>query len=426
MTAIMILPWALLRLVSGMFESPKYPKSNQSEPTDLPVPYDSKRLAASSDFASLPAIAYAYDPLPAQRAQLPCPLLSFPDQAALADEHTSLNSIRLDPIAAGLQYRSSIDHVRASKHFTANFDETLNLIRMLAEDDSASDVEAQHGITLAKLAKKAIRPGLEHQMVLAAHYMFPGADEQRIAQIAALTIMYFVFDDKVEETPDRQLHIFRNDFIRRLQGRRDPDAKVSAFQNHVDSIVQGIEAEDAAGGDGGREMIDALRGAFKCVHPPEQGFRSVAEYLTFRRQNVGADFVVAAAKFAIKSSVDTTSPLYTHFITLISDHLGIVNDLYSYDKEARALAGGEISDIINLVDVIKNVTGLKGTPDAKSVAWSLQLQVEREIWEELEGFKGQDLGDEVWAFLDAVVTTATGNVMFCMTTSRYGGEAARI
>ena len=137
--------------------------------------------------------------------------------------------------------------------------------------------------------------------------------------------------------------------------------------------------------------------------------------------------MIAAAKFSLSSSIPTTSPRYTRFLHLLSDHLGLVNDLASYDKELRALECGETDDMINLVQVIKTVTGLQGTDDAKAVAWALQLQIEREMMAEIERLK-QDIPihPEEAAFLDACVSAATGNVMFCMTTSRYGGEAARI
>ena len=58
----------------------------------------------------------------------------------------------------------------------------------------------------------------------------------------------------------------------------------------MDDILQGIDSEDAVGGDGGKEMLDALRDAFRCVHP-ERDFRNVDEYLQFRRLNVGAALV---------------------------------------------------------------------------------------------------------------------------------------
>lgn len=81
----------------------------------------------------------------------------------------------------------------------------MKLLDLLAEDDSAADMEVLRGTTLTKLAKQALKPGKQQQMTLATHYMFPGASAERIGQIAALTILYFVFDDKVEETPDEKV-----------------------------------------------------------------------------------------------------------------------------------------------------------------------------------------------------------------------------
>lgn len=138
-------------------------------------------------------------------------------------------------------------------------------------------------------------------------------------------------------------------------------------------------------------------------------------------------FVIAAAKFSIKSSASVTDPRFSRYLTLVSDHLGLVNDLASYDKELRALNDGDTSDMINLVHVVKTVTCLQGTDEAKAVVWALQLQIERQMMEELEGLRREGgLTDDEWWFLEAVASTAVGNVMFCMTTSRYGGEAARI
>ena len=137
-------------------------------------------------------------------------------------------------------------------------------------------------------------------------------------------------------------------------------------------------------------------------------------------------FVIAAAKFSITSSVSATDPRFERYLSLVGDHVGLVNDLASYDKELRALNSDETDDMINLVAVVKSVTLLEGTDEAKSVVWALQRQMEKQMMEELESLRAQGLSDEEWWFLEAVASTATGNVMFCMTTSRYGGEAARI
>ena len=148
--------------------------------------------------------------------------------------------------------------------------------------------------------------------------------------------------------------------------------------------------------------------------------------LSARSANRQARFVVAAAKFAIKSDVSVSDPRFSHYLSLVGDHLGLVNDLASYDKELRALLRGDTKDMINIVDVIKKVTSLDGTAEAKSVVWALQLQIEKQMMEELERLRVHNLTDEEWWFLEAVTSTVTGNVMYCMTTGRYGGEASRI
>ena len=164
------------------------------EPASSPFPIDLKKLAEPSNLSYLPTIKYAYNPLPSlppRTKPRPSPLKSG---ATAVNQYSSRNSIRLDPFSAGLPYYSSIDHVRASKYWKTNLNETTKLLEILAVDDSATDIEVDHGITLTKLAKKALRPGREHQMVLATQYMFSSADEQRIRLIAALMIIYFVFD----------------------------------------------------------------------------------------------------------------------------------------------------------------------------------------------------------------------------------------
>ena len=81
--------------------------------------------------------------------------------------------------------------------------------------------------------------------------------------------------------------MFRNDFLRRLEGHHTPNTKPNAFQSYMDGIVESIEAEDSADGDGGKEMLEALRQGFRCVHS-DGGFANVDEYFQFRRKNVGA------------------------------------------------------------------------------------------------------------------------------------------
>ena len=60
------------------------------------------------------------------------------------------------------------------------------------------------------------------------------------------------------------------------------------MQTYLDETIQDVRGEDRVAGNGGYEMIKTLQSAFTCVHPPKNGFRNAAEYMDFRRQNVGA------------------------------------------------------------------------------------------------------------------------------------------
>lgn len=155
---------------------------------------DTTKLAAPSELPYLPPIEYAYDPLASCHSIPSQPLRPLVSGATQKSRLLVLNSVQLHPREAGLPYRSSIDHIFASKHWESILAETKGLLELLAGDDSGSDMVVEHGITLAKLAKGALQPGLGRQMALATQYMFPYAGEHQIKQISALMILYFVFD----------------------------------------------------------------------------------------------------------------------------------------------------------------------------------------------------------------------------------------
>ena len=55
------------------------------------------------------------------------------------------------------------------------------------------------------------------------------------------------------------------------------------------------------------------------------------------------------------------------------------------------------------------------------------MGVETEMVAEIESLRGGGASEsEEEAFLQAMLQAAAGHVMFCMTSSRYGGESARI
>ncbi|KID81896.1 BcSTC4, sesquiterpene cyclase [Metarhizium guizhouense ARSEF 977] len=395
------------------------------------------------DLKYLSPIRYAYDPVSVEISYLEHALLRLQSRASQPCPYLHQNSVRLHPARAGLPYRSSLDCVRGCKHFAVAIDESKDLLKKIMMENSAADIPVGDAkVTLTKLAEHELRPGLEDRMMLATSYMFPAANERRLRIIAVLMIMYFIFDGKsalsllesctmlirLSQTKLRKLPTeHRKDFFSHFD---DPETSktepISDFHRHTQATMKAIKDEDEAGGNGGKEMVSALRDAFRCVHP-NGDFKTLEEYLQFRRLNVGARFVIAAAKFTTKSSVEVKDPRFSRYLSLIGDHLGMINDMASYEKEARALRLGETKDMINIVSVFHQLLSLPDEKAAKAAAYAYQLQVESWIMEEIERLaKNETLTDEEWWFLEVVLLTATGNTIFCMTSARYGGKAAAI
>lgn len=190
-----------------------------------------ERLAAPRDLPHIAPVGYAYDPAPNIPHYLRPSPLTFPQLADKPNDCIQNNTIRLLPQEAGLPYRSSFNLVRQSKFWKANLDETIKVLELIAQDNTTADVEVGNGITLARLAKKELRPGIEHRMVVATSHMFSSADERRIRMIATLMIMYFVFDGKIYLIQSSAYHIAN---LARRQNRRSSRRKCCKF---VDKIM---------------------------------------------------------------------------------------------------------------------------------------------------------------------------------------------
>lgn len=149
--------------------------------------------------------------------------------------------------------------------------------------------------------------------------------------------------------------------------------------------------------------------------------RFITVYLTHDR------FLATCVKFSIASSVDLKSSNLARLVRLGGNHLSLVNDLASFDKEFADLKSGNTASIINIVDVLQRSCSLDDVSDAKAAAYTLQLLTEDQIKHEIGTLMaGDKLSSEEWRFVDALIAMLSSHVFFCMTCSRYGGEASRI
>lgn len=120
-------------------------------------------------------------------------------------------------------------------------------------------------------------------------------------------------------------------------------------------------------------------------------------------------------------------PRLATILRLVSDHVSLVNDLASFDKEHRAFEEGNVCYMINAVDVVRKLFGLSNWQSAKALTYAMQLEVESQMEDELARLSVDNrLTPQEETFLEACLVMTAGNLFYSVVTSRYGGEAARI
>lgn len=389
---------------------------------------DLSRVSPNSDIHGISEIRYSHDPVPTCPSFINQPVFSFPAHRASLKKSTNGVGRRLLPLAAGLPFRCSLSAVHETRYWRQGLDASIKLLELVANDQNAADIEVDGGLTLAKLARHELRPGIEDRFNKATLYMYPFCiDQKRIELLASMMVMQFIFDDKAEETSDSTYNLFCQDFTRRLDNVDSKSLNDTPLQSHIDTVIQGYRRADAeTGTDGGAEVVRIMRTAFTAVHLEETP-RSIGEYLKFRHDNVGAPFVLACVKFSIASGVDLWQPKLAALHDLAMDHLGLVNDLYSFDKELRDFKTGKSKELINIVATIKDVLSLDSWDAAKEHTYSFQLQREQWIANEVARLDAaNELDPETWRYIEALMACLAGNTFYSMTSSRYGGEAAAI
>ena len=199
------------------------------------------------------------------------------------------------------------------------------------------------------------------------------------------------------------------------------------LQARIDEIVATCRAcDERTGTDAGHDFIERMLEWVMHSQPEPRGFQSPREYLDYRWMDAANWWLAAACKLSIASPISLTDPVIEKVLRLAGDHISIVNDLGSFDKELASFTSGRTVVFINLVQVLRKSCGLS-IDEAKAAAFLLQLLNEQEILEECERLKTDDrMTMEHWRFVDSLLLLCAGDTFYTMTTSRYGGEAARI
>ncbi|KAK8848562.1 isoprenoid synthase domain-containing protein [Apiospora arundinis] len=432
-----------------------------------------EKIAAAEDLEHVIPVVFSWNYIPRLPPFLVAQDWSFDNPIAhcSTSDPFSGNCFPIDAKAAGFPYHTGLTCLQHNRHWKAALDYASELCELVAADKSYNSAKLSRGGNLATIAKRELKAPLGERFVTFAINLFPKADEERMKLIAVGILFVVMFDgmsffsllprdstswlvaqlytcmwpadrrpinssDSWEEAPGEDLKNVQDDFVARMRGEKKSSetegpatsTTTTPLQARIDEIVALCRAcDERTGTDAGHDFIERMLEWVMHSQPePGQGFASPREYLDYRWMDAADWWLAAACKLSIASPISLVDPVTAKLLRLAGDHISIVNDLGSFDKERAAFESGRTVVFINLVQVLRTSCGLS-VDDAKAAAFVLQLLNEQEMLAECEHLKTDDrMTDEHWRFVDVLLLLCAGNTFYTMTTSRYGGEAARI
>lgn len=395
-----------------------------------------EKITAPEDLEHVIPVVFSWNYIPRLPAFLVAQDWSFANPITVnpssAHDPFSDNCFPIDPKAAGFPYHTGLTCLQHNRHWKAALDYAAELCELVAADKTYTSAKLSRGGNLATIAERELKAPLGERFVTFAINLFPKADEERMKLIAVGILFVVMFDDSWEEAPGEDLKNVQDDFVARMRGQKIPKTEegsaATPLQARIDEIVALCHACDArTGTDAGHDFIERMLEWVMHSQPEPQNFASPREYLDYRWMDAADWWLAAACKLSIASPVSLVDPVTAKILRLAGDHISIVNDLGSFDKEKASFESGKTVVFINLVRVLQTSCGLESVDDAKAAAFVLQLLNEQEMLTECERLKTDErMTEEHWRFVDSLLLLCAGNTFYTMTTSRYGGEAARI
>lgn len=99
--------------------------------------------------------------------------------------------------------------------------------------------------------------------------------------------------------------------------------------------------------------------------------------------------------------------------------LGLVNDLYSWEKERDAAAEEGQDYVFNAIWVIMNERGI-GVDDAKDVCREETMKVMSTYWNNVKAARNNEsLSDDLRRYLEALLLSYSGNLVWSIYCPRY-------
>lgn len=252
-----------------------------------------------------------------------------------------------------------------------------------------------------------------HDLFRLASFVSPRAPVQKVANTAISLSAAIVVDDVFDSTGVAGNDV--GDFIAVMHG-----AAVAGMSSELVLWQQAMEHLRSQTSDG---VFQRLTGFFeqwlRSLDSPSHKFDDMDSYLEYRRCNLGFDCLRGFVEYAldIDMSVVPPSPDLDAFDAACGVHMSLVNDLFSYRKEA-----GD-ADVANALNILRRGRGVS-LQDAVDQVCDRIRDAERDLDRHARTLSE---GDDAHArtmrlYTDTMKANVGGHFAWTMSTPRFNGK----
>ncbi|KAL2869550.1 isoprenoid synthase domain-containing protein [Aspergillus lucknowensis] len=236
--------------------------------------------------------------------------------------------------------------------------------------------------------------------VNAAIYLNPESSPTRIALISKVFLLAWLQDDVVEFDSSGETTTAVDIIIREWpEIVTNPEINLTSPTTISASIAHELICESPVLG---REVMKGLL-AF-IFSQPRKEFSGFRDFLDYRAVNVAAELSPGESSVLDK------------FLQLAYDHLLLVNDLYSFEKEKREFEeqGATISNAVYYLESTLSVH----PNTAKLVALDVIHQTEAQLSAEFSKLRSNGLSQQQLKYACAILECTAGNIVYSLTAKR--------
>ncbi|PYI26857.1 terpenoid synthase [Aspergillus indologenus CBS 114.80] len=257
--------------------------------------------------------------------------------------------------------------------------------------------------------------------VSAAIYIVPNAPVERIKIIAQLFMLLWTHDEMLTAFPLFQGETVVDTITQYMYDLSKNDGSIPE-----NTIVSSIELSPELLNEG-HGLLRVVLGHFCSFvfftrEQQRTQFQDIRDFLNYRATDIAADFVSACIRFGNQLDLNAQELKgVQHLVDVASDHMTLINDLFSFNKEKKASIeeGALFLNTVHYIETVLEINSLLAKDVTLSLAQDYEAKIEAEI---MRLRQGPPLGHQQWSYVYAMVEAASGNLLFSITSIRYGAK----